>query len=453
MGEIISMIPNREFKLNELSLMASSASEIDSSVDNKERLLIGTDVVDYTNGINLLDASKWIKFIIGSNTGTISNSQEFTKFNQNSLVLSQLKVGIAPLEGWKITFTEAQDFSSIEYFTIWVYLDAQPVQDLKSGSDFGSIMLAFGNSSFSNTSAAKINGGDFAFRKGWNNITIPKTSFNITIAGTLDWTNIGGFQFRIEGTSGSAGCSFYIDSIIAGGEKPNKIPVCITMDDGFQESFEMAEIMNKYGIPTSLFVMNEFVDDQINHPTYFTINDCKKLYNKGNHIGIHGITENEFVISKEKLLVAKEWLYNNGFTRDSGHLYGSYPNGSYNQTTIDYAKSIGIKSLRAITARNRDDSIGVEAYLHHKGVVPLMNGGIDDLFRIGSTKPLTLAAFTTYLNNAILYKGGLITYHHKFSEFTSKSEWILLAKYLKTKIDDGTIECLTYPKFCKKYSN
>ncbi len=38
MSEIISMIPNREFKLNELSLMASSASVIDGVVNNSDEL-------------------------------------------------------------------------------------------------------------------------------------------------------------------------------------------------------------------------------------------------------------------------------------------------------------------------------------------------------------------------------------------------------------------------------
>jgi hypothetical protein len=272
----------------------------------------------------------------------------------------------------------------------------------------------------------------------------------MVITGTMAWTAIQSFQIRLTTNATNNGTLFHFDSIFIGGILPTKIPVCITLDDSNKESIDMANIMNSYGIPVSLFVIDTFVDNVAQSATYMTLNECKMMYNKGNHIGMHGDAVNEFVVTPTRMATASNWLRANGFTRDDGHLYGSYPNGSYNQATIDYAKTIGIRGLRSLAGKVSNFSVGVEpsSSAIYEGI---LNGGIADPFRITSDKPASTAVLTTNLNTAINKKAGYLTYNHTFSEVGSRTEWINMAKYLKTQIDAGTIECLTFPKFCQKY--
>ena len=433
--------------IEKLEGLQASASEIDDTVKNytTTSFLIGGEVQG-DNG-NLLDAARWQLFIAGSGTPTIQNGS-FSKFNTSSLGVGNINVGANSINGYKTSFTKSEDYSSIDFFTLWIYVDEQLVIDGVAGNAYGDHMFVVGDNSGGHI-GARIE----ALHKGWNNKTVLKSDFKIVISGTIDWSDVKFFQIRIATNASNDGKLIYINSIIAGGHTLDKVPVCITMDDGGFESKEMAEIMNSYGIPTSLFVINEFVDNYEAHPGYFSLDDCNYLYKRGNHIGIHGSVVSEFVVNKEKIKVASDWLKSNGFTRDNGHLYGTYPNGSTNQTTIDYAKSIGIKALRTIMVKNRDDANNIEGYFHSNGVVPLLNGGIADSFRIAGAKPINLTTFKTDLDLAIHRQSAYITYHHVYSEFVNKAEWIALAKYLKSKVDDGSIECLTFPQFCKKYSN
>lgn len=426
--------------------ISSSASEIDRVIDKKKPLLIGGEIRDST-GATLMKSSAWTLFIVGSGVPTLLENTNFTKFSNVSLGIGNPTVGANTLYGYKSTLADVVDMSTVDYLTTWVFVDEPLTLDSTNTNQYGNHLFVVGD-----TANAFVGFRIEGLNKGWNNITMPKSEFTVAIAGTVNWSNIKQFQLRVDTYASSSGKLAYFNSFIIGGNKLDKIPVCITMDDGGDDSKYMAEIMNTYGIPTSLFVMNNYIDNASSHAGYMTLEDCKYIYNRGNHIGIHGDMLNEFIDHKENIKIASDWLKSNGFTRDSGYLYGSYPNGAVNQDTIDYAKSIGIKALRLIAQRPRNDSINSEGYFYSYGITSLINGGIADNFRIPGQKPINLAGFQSDLTKAISRQSGYITYHHNFTEFVNRNEWISLAKYLKSKVDDGTIECLTFPQFVKKYS-
>ena len=441
-------------KLDDLLTLQSSASEIDAVVNDSFMFTFGDNLFDSSNEKHFLDTSLYTPAIAGGTSPIFDNASSFSKYGNKTMRIGESASGDTTMFARKINRTNSIDLTQINTFSFWVYVDGDLVENLVNSSGFGSVSFIIGDLNFANSKLANILGtSGGSWHKGWNNITVLKTEFSITVSGAFDWSNAQSFQIRIDTASSNIGTLFHLDSFFIGGNKPIKTPVCITLDDSTKDSYDMVKIMNKYGIKVSSFVIPDFVGNHIAYPSYMTIEMIEDLYASGNHIGFHHQNSDAFAINKTLIKTTSDWVKNNGFIRDYGYLYGSYPNGSYNQDSIDYAKSIGILGLRSLSGIARDDSRGREAttgLIHYES---LMNGGIADIYRINSTKPTSTSDFTSKLNTAISKGGGLLTYHHLFSEFVSKAEWETLAKYLKTKIDDGTIECLTFPQFCKKYSN
>lgn len=434
--------------------LEASASEIDGSVNKKYNYIFGDNLYDIIGEKSILDTTRYTPAINGGTTPIFDNTSVFKKYGDMTMRIGELATGDTSMFAKKINMQNPIDFTQIDLISIWVYVDGDLVSNLSSASSYGSVMLLLGDLNFVNAKGANILGvAGGSWHKGWNNITVLKSEFAINISGSLDWTSIQSIQIRIDPSVGNIGTLIHIDSIFIGGSKLIKTPVCITIDDSTKDGYDMVKIMNQYGIPVSTFVIPDFIDNHVVYKSYLTLENLYDLYNSGNHIGFHHQDLNAFAVNKTHIKNTSDWLKINGFTRDDGHLYGSYPNGSYNQESIDYAILNGIKAIRSLTGISRDDSQFKEAttgLIHYES---LINGGIADLYRINSTKPTTVSDFTSKLNTAISKSAGLITYHHLFSEFTNKSEWVVLAKYLKTKIDDDTIECLTFPQLCKKYSN
>ena len=146
------------------------------------------------------------------------------------------------------------------------------------------------------------------------------------------------------------------------------------------------------------------------------------------------------------------WLINNGFTRDDGHLYGTYPNGSYSQETIDLCKANGIKGFRQVFQRMREDIDNVEEANGKNKFEPFLNGGIAEPLKISGERPATYAEFVANIDKTITLQQCYLPYFHLFTEVGGRTEWVKFAKYLKTKIDAGLIECITFPELCKRYS-
>lgn len=440
-------------KLDNVLSISSRASEIDWSVNKKVSFVFGNSMYNSTSEKYFLDITQYAIAIPGGNSPIFDNNSTFKRYGGKTMRIGESAVGDSSMFGKKINLATPINLSQTDLFSFWVYVDGDLVSNLGSTSSYGSITFVIGDLNFANSKGANIFGiAGGSWHKGWNNITVLKSEFTINIAGSFNWNSAQSFQIRVDAGSNNIGTLFHFDSVFLGGKKLEKIPVCITLDDSTKDSYEMTKIMNQYGVVTSNFIIPDFIDNHSTYTNYMTLEMTKDLYDSGNHIGMHHQNVNGFALDKNLLLTTSNWLREKGFTREEGHLYGSYPNGSYNQDSIDYAKQIGIKGLRSLTGISRDDSLGREAttgLIHYES---LFNGGIADLHRVNSTKPTNLADFTNKLNVAISKSAGFLTYHHLFSEFTNKEEWTLLAQYLKQKVDEGTIECLTFPKFCKKYS-
>ena len=448
-----SLTTEQTAAIEKIAGLNSSASEIDLSVNKKISFVFGYNMYNITSEKYFLDTTQYVPAVNGGNSPIFDNSSTFKRYGGKTMRIGESAAGDSTTFGKKTNLENPIDLSQTDLFNFWVYVDGNLVSNLSSASSYGAVMFIIGDLNLANSKGANILGvAGGSWHKGWNNITVLKSEFSINVSGSFSWNNAQTFQIRVDAGSNNIGTLFHFDSVFLGGKKLEKIPVCITLDDSTKNSYKMTKIMNQYGIVTSNFIIPDFIDNHSMYTDYMTLEMTKDLYDSGNHIGMHHQNVNGFALDKSLLSTTSNWLREKGFTKEDGHLYGSYPNGSYNQESIDYAKQIGIKGLRSLTGISRDDSLGREAttgLIHHES---LFNGGIADLYRINSTKPTNVTDFTNKLNIAISKSAGLLTYHHLFNEFTNEAEWTSLAQYLKSKVDDGTIECLTFPQFCKKYS-
>lgn len=433
--------------------IGSSASEIDKSVGKNSVSILGTDFYDYIGRKSITDVSRWTQFgAAASGTPIFDNNSNFSKFGK-SLRIGNSTFGASTTAISKLIRNPITlDLTDYDIFTVWLYLDGNPVDgstETHSASSYGALQLTFGDSYITNSSKFKIIGGvNGSFHKGWNNVTIRKDITDGTTGTGCNWSAVTDIGLYFQAGVGNIGtpCSF---EIIASKLPTYKTPVCITLDDTEADTIELTNIMNSYGIPVTIFAIDKYIDSGATG--YMTMSELKNLYSRGNAVGMHGAGIGEYITTHSRMLEATTWLKNNGFIRDNCHLYGSYPNGMYNQASIDYAKSIGVKSLRALKGTIESDVNLGEASTTGVPFECIANGGIADMFRVNSSRPSNLVNYTSELTQAIAKKACYITYHHKFTEFVNRAEWINLAKYLKSKVDDGTIECLTYPQFCRKY--
>lgn len=405
------------------------------------------------SGYIFLDAANWQPAQNGSNSPIWESSTAFTKYG--SIALKQGNIpGASTTHGKFKDLALTHDLTNVDGFTFWVYCDG-PLGN--SGGAIGSqVLFAVGDALMANSSFCNILGvAGGSWRRGWNNVRVTKSDISSVLTGTgVNWASVKRLQIRFTPNATYTGNSFYITDLFVGGfAKNKKAPVVLTFDDSHEESTALINIANSFGIPCTSFVMPDYVDDHANRLTYQTIAQLRQLYAQGNAICGHHQDVNAFAVTPTLMASVSEWLRNNGFTRDNCHLYLSYPNGTFNQAAIGYAKSIGIKGARSIIGLNRNDAAGTEEAMSNVGIEPVANGGIADPYKINSPTYANAAAALAYVDRAIAAQAGIVFYGHTFADNISQAEMYTLCAGLKTRMEAGTIDCMTFPKFCQMYTN
>lgn len=403
------------------------------------------------SGAKFIDIAGWIPSQNGSNSPIFEQSSLFTKFNLATIKQGNI-AGASTVHGKYKDLQNTYDLSAVDGFTVWAYCDG-PLAN--SGSSVGSsVLMAFGDAAMANSSFLNICGvGGGSWRRGWNNIRFTKADVATTLSGTgVNWASVKRIQIRFTPDSTYTGNPFYIDSLFVGGFAENKkAPVVVTFDDSNEESVLLTRIMNAHGIPTTSFVINEFIDNHSTQPGYQTLEQVKEIYDRGNALCVHGNITNEFVVSPELMQRNRQWLIDKGFVREQGYNYLSYPNGTFNDATIAKAIEYGFQGCRSISGLNRNDASNTHESVSNNDLENITNGGIANRYKINSSRPATAAAALAVVDKAIARQSAAIFYWHTLAEL-SQAEATTFAAGLKTRIDAGTVEAMTFPSFVKKYT-
>lgn len=410
-----------------------------------------------------LDSAAWTNYSAGTGTpiwdgtnslgvvryGTLGSQIRFGNTTAGVLGTVSHKRRLLPL---------VMDMTNIETFTFWFYVDGPIVLDSYNAGTGMQIQVAFYDAGIANANHILLNGSAAGyFHKGWNNVTVTKAEITSVLAGTgTPWATLGAFRIGCYSPQGhqDTGTTFILDSMFYGGELPNgKAPVCVTLDDGHENSLDMIRVMNAHGIKCTACIPHEYLPTR-GSTNYAILAQLNDIYNMGNDIILHAQQANQFSLDPSTFIAGKQKLIDAGFTRNGGHLYMAYPNGTYNQTSIDAAKSAGMLGGRAIDAVVRNDSTGSEAGRGCPGTVyeNVLNGGLGDEFRITAHAPTTAASALASVDAAIAHKAAYISYSHAIGDaITSMAEWVSYAKGLRDRVRAGTIECMTFPCFVDRY--
>lgn len=425
---------------------------------------------DLDTGTRFLNISGWTPQSNGSNSPVFANSVNYTKFSEpQSLVIGNI-AGASTTHGKQKTLPLTYNFTNVDGITFWVYCDGPLATSGNSATNF-TVLFALGDAGLANSSYINICGiGGGAWRRGWNNVRVSKKTFDTVanggagnvLSGTgVNWASVAQAQIRFTPAAPYTGNSVYIGGVCFGGyaQTNRKIPLVITLDDTAEDSYAMTKIMNAVGVPVTLFAICEYIDNHATYPGYLTWDQVTELYNQGNDVGVHGAAVNAFIVDPTLMQTNRQKLLDHGLTRNQGFNYLSYPNGTYNQTTIDTAKSYGFLAGRTIFGLSRNDSVPYEETFgaatmgttNMSCLEMVANGGIANAFKINSGRPTTATEALANLDEAISRQSAFVLYAHQFSEF-SQAEWTALAAGIATRIAAGTVEPMTFPVFCQRFS-
>jgi len=449
----IQRSPSNVFQLTQLSagVHTVKAAAIDEAMNISELSPSSTPfTVDYLalkNPVLAMPVATLWEGLDGTGSPIFEDSILHTKFSASGFKVQNNAGSNTATE--RTATIENIDLSEKDGINIWLYADGPMVTE--TYGEPLKIELALGDdvgmSSIDLTSVFYGVGG--SLRRGWNNLSVNKSDISTIFTGTgCDWTNIEKITFKITFNATYTGNPFYIADVVFGTDE-RKTPVVLCLDGGHIATQELASVLNGYGVPTTLFVDKDTVKSV--SVEELDIDQVKALHGLGNAVCFGSGSFDTYATNPELMQAQKDWLSSEGLTRNDEHLYTAYPNGSFNQATIDEALSIGLLGGRALGGKVRDDAIPTEETINAGFYENFRNGGIAEPFKILSSQATIAAVALAQIDRAIETGSSIVFSLQTIASIISTAELKRLGAGLKARVDSGKIECLTFPVYCKLY--
>ncbi len=230
----------------------------------------------------------------------------------------------------------------------------------------------------------------------WSDYTLSLGEAKVT--GQPDKTKIKKIGFYIQGRSVS-NTRFEVDlKNFQIKTSLSRAIISMTFDDGYAEQFKAAEIMNRYGLRGTAYIMSNEID-QSAYMTSAQLLSLKKDFGWGlsshHKIPITDMTTDEYI---QEMLKTQEFLFNLGVSAESLHF--AYPLGKQSrQTTISTTQEL---FLTARTAGGGSETLPPADWLMLK------------TFNV--TPDLSAKELSERINKAIENREWLILMFHMFTE-------------------------------------
>jgi hypothetical protein len=315
------------------------------------------------------------------------------------------------------------------------------IPTVADGTNIGAIEVAGTSDAWTGSFRAivSLSGGALKRSVGWHTeITNPS---NLTVSGSVDYSTID--VIRIKATSIGAGTTptIIFDSVefLSGLAKAK---IALTFDDGKDEHYKIAAILNRYGLRGTFYI----IPSKIGASGYLTLAQLREMQLDGhliaNHTYTHGGLAGGYEIPesgsssaiKNDFVLASKWLYDNGFRR--GARVVALPGG-----TAEWDGTLGAQV---------DFETQIAPYVSQCRYT----GGIGsrlvyDPRKIGVTQPgATAANLATDLANAIADKGVAVEIFHGWTQDAggsnySEAEFKTHIANVATERDQGDIDVIT----------
>ena len=394
------------------------------------------------------NSAEWTK------EGVITVSDDLARYVEGG---SSIKINTGTEPTLAIRKTINLNLSDAKNFYFWFYTDrplspdSTPYSTEGESTDPAIILYFSSDSAYSKSFTCSVFGSEL--KTGWNKIVIDKNNCYQDTAVLESWTNIMvSMQFRIY-VSDSTSTNINIDNLrydYNGGDV-NKTVVIMTFDDGWKTQLTAYNIMKANNQKGVAFVYPQAQMEE--WPDFMSTAELTTLYNDGWDISSHSMShydlDNASLTYSElvyEITESKNWLNTQGFTRSSG--FFAYPYHKYNDTVLSLVNST------YKMARN-DFGADEQPHIH-----------IDDPDNIPFLVKATEILSTTdpnyilsVIDRAVSQKSLLVLSFHQINDtlsdetMWSQANFQTVSDYLKTKVDEGWLDVMTFSDYYSKISN
>lgn len=268
-------------------------------------------------------------------------------------------------------FTGSFDVNDENGIDFWIYVDMTGATTINTGVQ-GNVYLfdaGFANSLIATTQ----------FCHGWNHVMLGRGDF-VAGAGSAVWatTNFTVLRFKITAAAGVTHSFYLCDFAYAGYSRPQ---LAVMFDDAYESVIDTAyPVMAARGIVGTVAV----IASKIGTSGYMTLAELQTLHEAGwalvNHSVTHGpnfpwlasATQAECLVEIEG---GRDYLKNNGFTRDSEHLHYCSPGGEWSANYLAAAAQAGCLMFRGLFG-DQAASTGTPTSIGDSGVRESMIAGV-----------------------------------------------------------------------------
>jgi len=256
-------------------------------------------------------------------------------------------------------------------------------------------------------------GAIIAMRPGWNEFRLGRNKFAVA-AGTPVWdtTTWNDIIIKVDAVT-STTLSIYVDNLAyAGYSRPQ---IAIMFDDGYDSVIDTAmPYMAARGIPGSVGV----ISGSVGAANFMTLAELTTLHAAGwsmvghtrDHTAVSGspsrwLQDASQATCQEQIEASRDYLKDNGFTRDSEHLIFCSPYGEWSANYKAAADAAGILMFRVLTAASStapESCSFVDAYPNAR-YVPC----------VSTIRTWSVAQIKAYIDAAIGSGTSIIVLFHK----------------------------------------
>lgn len=429
-------------KLDDLLTLQSSASEIDNTIE-KAMYKKQSEYIKSIRSFKSLDGVSI--YSDGSGLYTISKTSDDTlliKSNKSTTAarilidLSNYGEGFSVGElknlGLKVKLTGRDKFS---YMNTNLWASASPSQ-------------GYNNSLFQATKTEE---------DGIYYIPLFDKDFSV-YAGTPSTLAMKFLRLEILALSGnSTGTSLEIEIMDIVKFKPKKSKCMISFDDGHSSCMGIADLLDERGLKGTFYIYNQGIGENGN----LTLTQLQDLYARGHDIGVHNNVHENLGTKGEALYFAgqqecREWIRANiGYSAEN---HAAFVGGISTQSLIERMEKANFKSLRRATPSGMFVHSGWGTEIENKFFNPRFKGPVYEMHNLQTVSVIQAAH-----QNAIKYNQDFFVYGHQLKATETAQAWSSVRgsaysmpdyfDWVKSKVDDGSIEVLTVSQFWNEFEN
>jgi peptidoglycan/xylan/chitin deacetylase (PgdA/CDA1 family) len=255
----------------------------------------------------------------------------------------------------------------------------------------------------------------------------------------------------------SAGTSLEIEIMDIVKFKSKKSKCMISFDDGHSSCIEIADLLEARNLRGTFYIYNQGIGQSGN----LTLSQLQDLHTRGHDIAVHNNVHDNLTTLGEDIYFAgqqecRNWIRENIGSRSENH--AAFVGGISTQSLIERMEKANFKSLRRATPSAQFVHSGWGCEIENKFFNSRFRGNV---YEMNNTQ--TVQVIKDAHQNAINYNQDFFVYGHQLKEIETAQSWSNVVgsaysmpdyfDWIKSKVDDGSIEVLTVSQFWSEYED